>query len=152
MIYFLLSGCQRYVKIGHSRDPEKRAQQLQVGSPTQTLLLGEIKGTYLDEQLLHRSFNDLRVEGEWFEVRGRLLAYLEYLSFVAPRYPADVSSQKSSEIRSACWDVLPHHVLDEMVLHPEKVYDLYYFQCGNRENLESRWAEIPEHCEGGNEA
>lgn len=71
-VYFAQVG--RYIKIGYSRDPFKRAQTItrsgkrpnDVPFAADVTLLGYIPGTRRDELLLHARFDAAWVAGEWF--------------------------------------------------------------------------------------
>lgn len=63
-VYFV--RCQDYVKIGWSRQPERRIAILQNAVPFQLEILGIHPGTATDEFLLHERFASLRVRQEWF--------------------------------------------------------------------------------------
>jgi Meiotically up-regulated gene 113 len=63
--YIMIDGQTNYVKIGFSRDPEKREKTLQSEKPT-TKLLHVFKENH--ERHLHKIFADRRVRGEWFSL------------------------------------------------------------------------------------
>jgi hypothetical protein len=68
-VYFIVAeGCDR-VKIGYSRDPTVRLNELQTGSPFPLRIVRVIpacRGTL--ETRVHKHFADLRLHGEWFRV------------------------------------------------------------------------------------
>lgn len=68
------------VKIGFSKNPVKRVQQLRTGVPD-LRLVGVAWGTRIDEQMTHRLLRAYCVGGEWFdnnapEVRAFVLRFL----------------------------------------------------------------------------
>lgn len=69
-VYFLRGG--DHVKIGHSRDVEKRRAELQTGNPYQLELLAQVPGSPVDERALHKRFAAERVAGEWFRITPEL--------------------------------------------------------------------------------
>lgn len=60
------------IKIGYSQDVERRARQLQTGSPYRLKLMGEIRLPESEakrlERALHKQYSEYRVIGEWFEL------------------------------------------------------------------------------------
>lgn len=75
MIYFI--GCNdRYVKIGVSRNPESRLNDLQVGNPYDLTMLKTIEGSYKAEAYLHDKFSHLHHCREWFNLDDGLREYI----------------------------------------------------------------------------
>lgn len=72
MIYFI--GTKKVVKIGYSANPLERLQALQTGYPFELKLMALIPGSYQTECELHKLFDRLRLEGEWFRNCGQLKA------------------------------------------------------------------------------
>lgn len=67
MIYFLLATELDAVKIGHtSREPVKRAREIQAQCPCELSLLRVAEGDEYAEARLHALFADHWVRGEWF--------------------------------------------------------------------------------------
>lgn len=66
-VYFICIGRSGPIKIGWSRNPEKRFRQIQENHPHQLWIVGLLPGTLADEKKLHRRFANARVRGEWFE-------------------------------------------------------------------------------------
>lgn len=54
------------VKIGVSVNPQKRVDDLRIGSPIPLSLLGYYPGGFEGEQELHRRFQDDLSHGEWY--------------------------------------------------------------------------------------
>lgn len=75
-VYFIQGVKSGHIKIGFSTDVPARAASLTTGSAETLRLLGTIPGTQSDEQALHRTFQHLRVKGEWFESGPDLIAYI----------------------------------------------------------------------------
>lgn len=73
-VYFIKRGS--LVKIGWSRNPEKRCAQLGGGGA----LLATMPGYMADEKAMHRRFDQLRVEGEWFAYTPALARYITDLA------------------------------------------------------------------------
>lgn len=70
------------VKIGRTQiGPLNRLAQFQTGSPFKLALYGYFPGGVELEGLLHETFASLRFHGEWFDTRGRLLAFMSNLYF-----------------------------------------------------------------------
>jgi len=65
-IYLISDG--DYVKIGFSKDPDKRLNQLQIGSPRKLKLLAAFPGGREVELKLHEIMERKRIRGEWFEL------------------------------------------------------------------------------------
>lgn len=59
--YFIV--CEKFVKIGSAKDPQKRMASLQTGCPFQLHLYGV---SDRNEYWLHDKFSSLKVRNEWF--------------------------------------------------------------------------------------
>lgn len=94
---------------------------MQAGCPHPLELLGSIPGEMTLERRLHRHFWGLRTlsNGEWFELRGRLLALLEKLNLIEVVYPGDPKYPKMA--RGIFWDVWTDQQLDDSITHFEAV-------------------------------
>jgi len=64
------------IKIGVSKDVEKRIASLKNGSPVPLTLLGYIQGSRALEAELHERFADIRDHGEWFQATDVLRQYI----------------------------------------------------------------------------
>lgn len=68
-IYLLSQSATPYYKIGKSKNPYKRAQSLQTGTPLELIIIERYYS--LDcgqlEKLLHKYYDAYRVRGEWFD-------------------------------------------------------------------------------------
>ena len=76
-IYFIGSVESGTVKIGKSNDPEKRLAGLQTGNSNRLFLYGvirDVNGYY--ENMLHKQFDDIRLEGEWFKLTDELIQFI----------------------------------------------------------------------------
>jgi hypothetical protein len=62
------------IKIGISKDPERRLKQLQTGSSSELELVAmrEATGGFADEKEIHRLNESVRIHGEWFESNASL--------------------------------------------------------------------------------
>lgn len=66
MLYLISDGTR--VKIGKSKNPEKRLKQLQTGSALKLKLLGTFDLSDHYEKRLHWILRNFRTQGEWFEL------------------------------------------------------------------------------------
>lgn len=66
-VYCIGSPRSQNVKIGWSRDPVARVAQLQVAHADPLRLLAWFPGSRRDEWIMHRTFAELHIRGEWFE-------------------------------------------------------------------------------------
>ena len=76
MIY-LISYDNQFLKIGYTKNINKRLCQLQVSSPVKLEVLHLIDGNTILEKELHVLFKDLRTSGEWFSFDNSILEYFE---------------------------------------------------------------------------
>jgi T5orf172 domain len=74
-VYFIRVG--DYIKIGWSTRPMNRLRQFQTSHPDELDIMGTIKGQRSLEGKIHKRFSKTRVRGEWFEVDGPLLDYID---------------------------------------------------------------------------
>ena len=73
------------IKIGWSRDPVTRLQQLQVGNPAPLKFLGCVAATRAIEPALHQLFAASAVSGEWFtDPEGSIHDWLQEMTFGHP--------------------------------------------------------------------
>jgi Meiotically up-regulated gene 113 len=77
-VYFLLQENLARVKIGFtSKAPTERIKQLQTANPDKLIPIFVIENNPpWTEGELHERFNEYRVSGEWFEVKGKLRDFL----------------------------------------------------------------------------
>jgi hypothetical protein len=73
MVYIISDGSR--VKIGWSRNPEKRLKQLQTGNPSKLKLLKVYDVLRVKERYLHKSLMlyKTRHNGEWFDISATLI-------------------------------------------------------------------------------
>jgi hypothetical protein len=77
MIYFVQADIVNLIKIGWSREPDRRLTHLQIGSPVKLTMLAAIPGHRSREKKLHYQFHAHRSHGEWFFPAQEILAYIE---------------------------------------------------------------------------
>jgi hypothetical protein len=84
-VYFVT--CERPmfpIKIGFAADLRSRMTSLQVSMPWPIKLLVALEGKLADEEMLHRKFAHLRMEGEWFYRHEDILGVVKLIrSFAA---------------------------------------------------------------------
>lgn len=66
MIYFIGSGLNEPVKIGHAKEPPKRLSELQTANPSKLSLLCTMSGDKQLETAFHRVLSPFWIRGEWF--------------------------------------------------------------------------------------
>jgi len=81
-IYFIESE-NGFIKIGISRDVEKRFKSLQGACPVKLSLLKFFIGNRELEQLIHEKFRHLRIRGEWFRKDPELDHFIKNLEIMA---------------------------------------------------------------------
>lgn len=82
-VYFVQAGDARGpIKIGYSRNVEKRIESLQTGNHLPIRLLAKIDHPNAPdiERGLHAEFADIRLEGEWFRADERITSVIAALS------------------------------------------------------------------------
>lgn len=65
-LYIIQSDVTGMIKIGRSKNPEKRLKQLQTGNPNRLKLIATFKGEGWKEKLIHDDLKNWRKKGEWF--------------------------------------------------------------------------------------
>jgi hypothetical protein len=78
LVYFIATteGPTR-CKIGYTTgNPQARLRNLQCGSPVPLGIYCALEGNMETEKRFHETFAPLRVHGEWFDVKGKLLDFL----------------------------------------------------------------------------
>ena len=83
-IYFLLNKDSSAIKIGQTKNLEKRIRTLQTSSPAKLKLLKslQVEGSeeaLKQEQSLHQKFSPIKITGEWFKAEKELLDYISQL-------------------------------------------------------------------------
>lgn len=78
-LYFIESS-RGLIKIGISKDPSKRLQELNSQTPYDLKLLAIIpKGGRVKEKELHEIFHQYRIFGEWFDKSPEIMKYIKKL-------------------------------------------------------------------------
>jgi hypothetical protein len=72
MVYFISDG--QLIKIGYSKNVNKRIKQLSTGNGRKLFLLGTIDGDKNREKEIHKQFKSSN--GEWFTVTDDLLSFI----------------------------------------------------------------------------
>lgn len=75
-VYFAQAGEGGPIKIGTSEQVERRIRSLQSSIPQPLRLLGTVLGGHARERELHRQFEALRIQGEWFRPEAPLLDFI----------------------------------------------------------------------------
>jgi hypothetical protein len=73
-VYFIRVGDR--VKIGLSRDVERRLRAHQISSPDPLSIWHLVEGDLETERRLHRQFADARIRGEWFRITPEIEAFV----------------------------------------------------------------------------
>jgi hypothetical protein len=68
------------VRIGASRDIEKRRYALQCSNPRRLRVLGFIRSTYFLEEGLHRKLEAEWIRGEWFRMSDRVRSIIRLMN------------------------------------------------------------------------
>lgn len=77
MIYFARNERTGAIKIGHSRDPEKRVMSLQTANADPIVLMAVAVGDRKEEADLHRHFSPAQISGEWFQAEVELMVWIQ---------------------------------------------------------------------------
>lgn len=73
-IYFISDG--EYIKIGYAYNVHLRLSTMQSGNARKLKIIGMHKGHTKDEKRLHRHFNHLHYNGEWFKHDLEIINYI----------------------------------------------------------------------------
>lgn len=76
-VYFIQQGTDGPVKIGATRNIEKRIKTLQTGSHIPLTVLGVVPGGFELESDLHQELMDYQLEGEWFSPTPEVMAVVK---------------------------------------------------------------------------
>lgn len=98
-LYFIKCGI--FVKIGFSKNVEKRLATLSTGMPSESKILAKFKGMGHLEKTLHRCFSELKTKekGEWFYYDKRIIDFINYAKkFKHPQPLKQVVSVKKEEV------------------------------------------------------
>jgi hypothetical protein len=78
-VYFI--GCDTGpIKIGVSKNPEKRCRDMTIGAPDEYRVLATVIGGHELERAYHERFEFAHLRGEWFERRPEIEAEIERLN------------------------------------------------------------------------
>ena len=74
-VYLIRQTVTPYYKIGKSKDPYKRMQRLQIGTPLELQIVSRVWSfdALRLESALHEYFDAYRVRGEWFDLPSELV-------------------------------------------------------------------------------
>lgn len=75
-VYFIQQGTDGPIKIGHTKNVDRRLRSLSTGSPVALHVLALTPGGEREERALHRRFDSLRMQGEWFAPAPELIAFI----------------------------------------------------------------------------
>lgn len=79
-VYFIqCNGDKGPIKIGIARDVPSRLAHLRIANPYPLVVLATRPGTAKDEHALHRRFQKLRIQGEWFRPGPALVQFVSDL-------------------------------------------------------------------------
>lgn len=67
-VYFIQGLSNEWIKIGFSKQPLRRLDDLQAGSPTPLRIIKTVPGDMSLERKLHHYFSEYRKHGEWFDI------------------------------------------------------------------------------------
>ena len=76
-VYFIKNESGKMVKIGYSKNPEKRLKMLERTLPMSLELVYFMPGSELREKRLHEKFSKYRIKGEWFIFSDEIKQYIE---------------------------------------------------------------------------
>jgi len=74
-IYFAEREADGLIKIGFSKDVDRRLRELEVSENSKMLLINQINGNFVVEKLVHAHFDKDRVYGEWFRFSKEMLSF-----------------------------------------------------------------------------
>jgi hypothetical protein len=80
LIYFIQAGSAGPIKIGMSRDFDRRLTVLSCAHYRRLRVLGLVDATSGLEGEIHSLFSDIRMRGEWFRPEAWLLAFIRKVS------------------------------------------------------------------------
>lgn len=75
MIYFIRAVKSGNIKIGYSKNPEKRKANLQTAHYEELEFIGIINGTLYDEAMIKAMFSKFNIRGEWYYPAKEILDY-----------------------------------------------------------------------------
>jgi hypothetical protein len=105
MIYMARAGDDGPVKIGTSRDAQKRLRSLKGATHVPLSIIRLLDGNRKDERELHREFRHLHIQGEWFRFDPRMLDI--ELRDIIPVPPKHKPSRLTKAAKAAI--IIPEH-------------------------------------------
>lgn len=77
-IYFIAEDNNQRIKIGYSKDPEKRLKQLKTGNSNGLRIVKTIPGNKIEENKYHKYFERYKIPNskEWFIFSEEILAFV----------------------------------------------------------------------------
>jgi hypothetical protein len=76
-LYLILDTSSKKLKIGRSKNVQKRIKQLQTSNSGSLSILFTLKGEGFREEYVHRMFSHLNTNGEWFEYDNCIIDYFK---------------------------------------------------------------------------
>jgi|LSQX01.3.fsa_nt_gb hypothetical protein len=76
-VYFVQCKDTKRIKIGYSKNPNKRIYDMNIGSSGELNLLAKIPGNIDLEEIIHRSMNHYNVKGEWYAPNDELIGCIK---------------------------------------------------------------------------
>lgn len=108
-VYFIQHGADGLIKIGFTKNIDKRMRDLQFAAPLPLRLLGWRLGGPTEEARLHRVFAPSKAWGEWYRPTEQLIEYISLHCRIdgrpeIPDYPdkeAHAKSEAAARLRAA---------------------------------------------------
>lgn len=101
-VYFIQAEDTKAIKIGFSKNVEKRRRELQGSNASPLTILGSMPGTPVDERAWHDRFRRHRLKAEWFRGELDLLEAIAHIPPLEPESkPVDTPIQKTGEFALA---------------------------------------------------
>lgn len=121
-VYFFHDPIRNIIKIGKSVDIAHRIQAVARQNNSELNFEGYILGSYREEKQLHKKFNHLRLQGEWFSYSYEIKEYIsQHASKDMPPNSIDISlRQLRVDFRD--WDEAIHYLTDPSVGNIEKAW------------------------------
>lgn len=85
---YIIQDINGFIKIGHSKNVNKRLKQLQTAHRAKLKLIAYAQAPTYIEKRLHKMFFYHRCNGEWFECTQELLNTL--IEYLQERYPTEI--------------------------------------------------------------
>jgi hypothetical protein len=116
MIYIISCDDIKTCKIGFSKTPELRLQQLQTANPYKLEIVYVENGDSQKEKYYHSLFKDFKMEGEWFEYNDEIKNYFNISSLF--------NYQTISRENYLLWDYIEEIFTPKEYLIVHKLYRL----------------------------